>query len=46
MNIVTPCKMFMEQFLRLFRAEYGDTDKYFRMIGLNDEEIKALRDKL
>lgn len=46
MNIVTPCKMFMEQFLRLFRAEYGDTDKYFRMIGLNDEEIKALRNKL
>lgn len=46
MNIVTPCKMFMEQFLRLFRTEYGDTDKYFRMIGLNDEEIKALRDKL
>ena len=46
MNIVTPCKMFMEQFLRLFRAEYGNTDKYFRMIGLNDEEIKALRNKL
>ena len=46
MNIVTPCKMFMEEFLRLFRAEYDDTDTYFRMIGLNDEEIKALRDKL
>ena len=46
MNIVTPCKMFMEQFLRLFRAEYGNTDKYFRVIGLNDEEIKALRNKL
>ncbi len=46
MNIVTPCKMFMEEFLRLFRAEFGDTDTYFRIIGLNDEEIKALRDKL
>lgn len=46
MNIVTPCKMFMEEFLRLFRAEYDDTDTYFRMIGLNDEEIKALKDKL
>lgn len=46
MNIVMPCKMFMEEFLRLFQAEFGDTDTYFRMIGLNDEEIKALRDKL
>lgn len=46
MNIVTPCKMFMEEFLRLFRAVFRDTYTYFRMIGLNDEEIKALRDKL
>lgn len=46
MNIVTPCKMFMEEFLRLFRAEYGDTNTYFGVIGLDDEEIKALRDKL
>ena len=46
MNIVTPCKMFMEEFLRLFRAEYGDTNTYFGVIGLDDEEIRALRDKL
>lgn len=46
MNIVTPCKMFMEEFLRLFRTEFEDSDTYFRIIGLNDEEIKALRDKL
>lgn len=34
------------EFLRLFRAEYGDTNTYFGVIGLDDEEIKALRDKL
>ncbi len=46
MNIVTPCKMFMEEFLRLFREEYGDTSTYFRCIGLSECEVKALRDKL
>lgn len=46
MNIVTPCKMFMEEFLKLFREEYGDSDTYFRSIGLSDNEINALREKL
>lgn len=46
MNIVTPCEMFMEEFLKLFRAEYGDTSTYFRSIGLNEVEIKALAYKL
>lgn len=46
MNIVTPCEMFMEGFLGLFRAEYGDSDTYFSSIVLRKSEIKALRDKL
>lgn len=46
MNIVTPCEMFMEEFLRLFREEYGDTSAYFRRIGLSEGEVKALRNKL
>ena len=46
MNIVTPCEMFMEEFLRLFRAEYGDTNTYYKTIGLSEDEIKALKDKL
>lgn len=25
MNIVTPCEIFMKEFLRLFREEYADT---------------------
>lgn len=39
MNIVTPCEMFMEEFLRMFREKYGDTEKYFKEMGLNDKEI-------
>jgi len=36
----------MEEFLRMFRAEYGDTNTYFKTIGLSEEEIKDLKDKL
>lgn len=46
MNIVTPCEMFMEEFLRLFRVKYGDTENYFKSMGLSDEEIHMLRTKL
>lgn len=46
MNIVTPCEMFMKEFLRLFREKYADTNTYFREIGLKENEIKALQDKL
>lgn len=46
MNIVTPCEKFMEEFLRLFREKYADTSTYFRKLGLNEDEIKSLRDKL
>ncbi len=28
-DIVTPCEIFMEDFLRLFREKYGDTENYF-----------------
>jgi len=45
-NIVTPCEMFMEEFLRLFREKYGDTEKYFRSMGLSNKEIQMLRGKL
>jgi protein tyrosine/serine phosphatase len=46
MNIVTPCEMFMEEFLSLFREKYGDTEKYFKSIGLSDKEIQMLQSKL
>lgn len=45
MRIVTPCEYFMEEFLRLFRDKYGDTDGYFKAIGLTDEEAHKIRDK-
>jgi len=40
-DIVTPCEIFMEDFLRLFREKYGDTENYFRSMGLSDKEIQA-----
>lgn len=46
MNIVTPCEMFMEEFLTLFREKYGDTECYFKSLGLSDEEIQSLWEKL
>ena len=46
MNIVTPCEMFMEEFLRLFREKYGDTESYFKSLELSDEEIQSLSEKL
>ncbi len=46
MNIVTPCKMFMEEFLRMFREKYQDPESYFRTIGLTDKEIWAIKEKL
>lgn len=46
MNIVTPCELFMEEFLRMFREKYGGTEKYFKMIGLNEAEIRSIREKL
>ena len=46
MNIVTPCEMFMEEFLKLFREKYVNTDNYFKTLGLSDAEITMLWSKL
>ncbi len=46
MSIVTPCEMFMEEFLRLFREKYEDAENYFKSIGLDDEEIHLIQSKL
>ena len=46
MSIIIPCEMFMEEFLRMFKEEYGNTEKYFKMIGLSDKEIRLIREKL
>ena len=38
-----PCE---EEFLRLFREKYGDTNNYFKGMGLSSIEIEKLRKKL
>lgn len=46
MNIVTPKECYMEEFLRLFRERFRTTENYFKCLGLEDEEIKRIRQKL
>ena len=46
MRIVTPCESYMQEFLRLFAAAFGDTKCYFRQLGLTCTESKLLYDKL
>lgn len=46
MNIVTPNEKFMEEFLRLFRERFGDTNNYFIEIGLSSGEIDRITRKL
>lgn len=46
MNIVTPNEIFMEMFLRLFREKFGNSNNYFRQMGLNGTQVAAIRKKL
>ncbi len=46
MNIVTPKEWFMEEFLRLFREKFRTAEAYFESLGLNTDEIEAVRRKL
>lgn len=46
MSIITPCEWFMEEFLRLFREKFGDTQSYFESLGLSETEIQKLYEKL
>lgn len=46
MSVVTPCEWFMEEFLRLFREKYGDTEDYFKSLGLTETDVQRLCEKL
>lgn len=46
MNIVTPCKDYMRKFLKKFRDEFGNTEKYFTRLGLGQQDITKVRAKL
>lgn len=46
LNAVCPRPWYAEEFLRLFRETYGSTENYFCRIGLNDNEIGMIRNKL
>lgn len=46
MRIVIPNEMYIKEFLRYFRELYEDTSTYFKKIGLQQDEISRIRDKL
>mgnify|MGYP000304502768 FL=1 len=46
MNIVTPCEDYMRKFLKKFRDEFGNTEKYFIRLGLSQKDIIKIRAKL
>ena len=46
LDAVCPRAWYAEEFLRLFLEKYGSTTEYFRLIGLNDNEIEKIRTKL
>lgn len=46
LDAVCPRVWYAEEFLRLFFEKYGSTDAYFRTIGLDDNEIARIREKL
>lgn len=45
-NIIIPHEEYMEIFLQLFRSAYGDAHQYLKSIGLSEEEIRLVRQKL
>lgn len=46
MNLVIPCRANMEGFLRLFLEEFGNADSYLLSLGLTQDEINHIKEKL
>ena len=46
LNIAIPRPSYMTDFIRLFRARFGDTEHYFAWLGLSPEDRIRLKDKL
>ena len=45
-RIVLANESSMERFLELFAGRFGDTDGYFRQMGLSDEQLQRIREKM
>ena len=46
MTVVTPCEDYMRGFLTLWKAKYGCAENYLHSLGLTEEEVQRLREKL
>ncbi len=46
MSVIIPQRQYMEEFLTKFQEKYGNVQHYLHLLGLNDDEISCLKDKL
>ena len=46
MNIVIPRESYIRDFMKTFKDEYGSADEYMKSIGLEEDTIERLRNKL
>ena len=46
MTVVTPCEDYLRGFLALWKAKYGCAENYLHSLGLTEEEVQRLREKL
>lgn len=45
-HIVIPDKSYMTLFLQLFREKYGDAQNYLRLLGLSEQDVCRLKEKI
>ena len=46
LNIIIPNETYIKDFMKMFREKYGSAEGYMKSIGLDDETIGKLRNKL
>ena len=45
LNIITPKKIYMKEFLKDFKIKYSSIENYLKTIGIEDNIIKKIRMK-
>ena len=46
LNIIIPRESYIMDFMELFRRKHGTVEAYFRSIGVEDEIVEKLRNKI
>ena len=45
LNIITPKKIYMEEFLRKFIEKYNSVEEYLKLVGVKDYVIENIKTK-